>query len=165
MKIRIDYHFHPNLSGNDKRAKKKCLALWQRFQKKGINAVITTEHIYKNPRRAYELMKKYKPEELFCFPGMEYVTKEGIDIVIFSDSENIYNYTELKTFKLPYFDLIKFVNSKDNLYAYVTHPYTLGLTSVVNKLGKEAYSRSTDLLDAVEISNGAFDNLFFLFRV
>lgn len=162
MKLRIDYHFHPNLPKNDENARKKCKNIWQKFQEKNIKYIVVTEHAYKNPKRAYNLMIKEKPENYFCFPGIECITKEGIDIIVFSNTSNIYNYRELKPFNLLYFELIDFVNSKNNLYAFVTHPYTLGLTSVINKLGEKVYIKSLNLLNAVEISNGAFDNLFFL---
>jgi hypothetical protein len=161
MKIRIDYHFHPNLSRNKQKAIKKCKKIWKKFQKKEINCVIITEHSYKNPKRAYDLMIKEKPKNCFCFPGVEYITKEGIDIIIFSLGKKIYDYKELKSFKTTYFDLIDFVKSKTNLFAFVTHPYTLGLTSVINKLGTKDYKKSLNMLNAIEISNGAFDNLYF----
>ena len=162
MKIKIDYHFHPNLPKNGDRANEKCKRICAQFEKKKIDAVIITEHAYKNPKRAFNLLKKHKPNSLFCFPGIECVTKEGIDIIVFSKNETIYDYEELKTFQSSYFDLISFVNSKKDLYAFVTHPHTLGLTSVINKLGSDAYFKSLNLLNAVEISNGAFDNLFFI---
>lgn len=159
MKIKIDYHFHPNLSKNENRANNKCKKIWAQFKKKKINAVIITEHAYKNPKRAFNLLKKHKPNSMFCFPGIECVTKEGIDIIVFSNNEKIYGYKELRIFQLSYFDLIKFVNSKKDLYAFVTHPYAIGLNSVINKLGSDAYFKSLNLLNAVEISNGSFDNL------
>jgi len=162
MKIKIDYHFHPNLPKNEKKANKKCKKIWNFFENKKLNAVLITEHSYKNPKRAFVLMKKHKPSNLFCFPGIECITKEGIDIIVFSSDENIYNYKELMSFNLSYFDLINFVNSKENLYSFITHPHTLGLTSVINKLGNKHYLKSLNLVNAVEISNGAFDNLFFL---
>lgn len=157
--LRIDYHFHPNLFRSDSLSRKKCEEIWGRCKEKKIDCVIVTEHSYKNPKRAYEFMKKMKPEGMFCFPGMECVTKEGVDLIVFSDSEGIYELDELKPFKLSYLKLVEFVCSRADLYSYVTHPYTLGLTSVVRKLGMDVYRESLDLLGAVEISNGAFENV------
>ena len=108
------------------------------------------------------MMMKTKPKDYFCVPGMEYITKEGIDVVVFSDLDDIYDFSELQPFQLSYFDFINFVSSRNNMAAFVTHPYTIGLTSVINKLGQEAYSAALNSLNAVEISNGAFDNLYFL---
>lgn len=165
MKIRIDYHFHPNLPKNEDKANKKCEKILDQFCKKKINTVIVTEHAYKNPKRAFNLLKKQSSKSLFCFPGIECVTKEGIDIIVFSKNEKIYEYEELKEFKLSYLNLIEFIKTKHDLYAFVTHPHTLGLTSVINKLGTNAYHKSVNQLNAVEISNGAFDNLFFLTKL
>ena len=164
MKINIDYHFHANISFFDSFAKRKCKRIWDKFKKENIQVVISTEHAYKNPSRAFKFLNMLKPEGFYCFPGVECITKEGVDIIVFSDNEKIYKYKELEPFKLSYFDLIDFVKSKGDLYSFVTHPHTIGLTSVINKLGFDAYKKSLSLLNAVEISNGAFDNLIILIK-
>lgn len=159
MKFRIDYHFHPNISQNNEKAILKCKKSWANFKNNNINCVIVTEHSYKDPERAYKFMLKTMPRRKYCFPGMEYITKEGIDLVVFSYSEDIYRHQLLKPFRLSYFEVIDYVRDNHNLFAFVTHPYTLGLTSVIKILNHEKYKMSVDLLGAVEISNGAFDNL------
>lgn len=160
MKIRTDYHFHPNLPRNIKRADKKCKYIWEQLAQKGIHVVLVTEHAYKNPKRAFEYMRRHKPDSLYCFPWVECISQEGVDIVVFSDSEKIYDYKELQSFWLPYRDIIDFVNSKDDLSAYVTHPHTLWLAWVIKKLGYDAYQESSQKLGAVEISNGGLDNVY-----
>jgi hypothetical protein len=165
MKLRIDYHSHPNLSKINSIALKKCKKWWRFFEKNKINCVLITEHAYKNPRRAFEFMNKTKPKGFFCFPGVECVTKEGVDIVIFSNNPKIYKLKQLAPLKTTYNEIIKLVCSKKYLYSYVTHPYTLGLTSVINKLGNKVYKDSVKKLGALEISNGAFDNLECFFRL
>jgi hypothetical protein len=163
MKLRIDYHFHPNLPKSDKRALKKCEKWWKHFQKNKINCVIITEHIYKNPKRAFEFMNKTKPKNCFCFPGTEYCTKEGIDIIIFSKKKSIYTIPNLKkTFKIAFSEVVKKIQSDKSLHSYIPHPHTLGLTSALKILGSKKYFKYVNLLKAVEISNGAFDNLFLL---
>ena len=162
MKARIDYHFHANLPKCNKKAALKCKQIWSNLEKDNINILISTEHAYKNPKRAFEMLYKFKPKHLYCFPGVECITKEGIDIIVFSKDQSIYEYHQLESFNESYFDLIEFVNSRNDLHAFVTHPHTLGLTSVINKLGKDAYFQSLKMLNAVEISNGAFDNLILL---
>lgn len=159
MKINIDYHFHANISFIDSFAKRKCKKIWEKLKKEDIRVLISTEHAYKQPGRAFKFLNMLKPDGFYCFPGVECITKEGIDLIVFSNNEKIYDYDELKPFNLSYFDLINFVKSKSDLYSFVTHPHTLGLTSVINKLGFDAYKKSLSLLNAVEISNGAFDNL------
>ncbi|MAG07917.1 hypothetical protein CMO89_00420 [Candidatus Woesearchaeota archaeon] len=158
-KLRIDYHFHPNLPKNNQRALKKCRYWWEKLKENNIQCLIITEHSYKNPRRAFELMDKARPKGFFCFPGMEYITKEGIDIIVFSDTPKIYGLDELKPFRLKYNDLVDFVLSKKNLFAFVTHPYILGTTSVIRNLNRKDYTKAVNLLGAVEISNSVYDNL------
>lgn len=159
MIFKVDYHFHPNLPKSEKRAKYKCEKWWQEFQKFGVNVVISTEHCYKNPERAFSFLEKARPKDCYVFPGVEYLTKEGVDIVIFSHSPDFYKYEELVPFKLSYEEVIDFVGKK-GLLSFVTHPYTLGLTSVIKKIGKEDYLKFSNQLGAIEIANGSFDNLY-----
>lgn len=163
MKLRIDYHFHPNLPKDEKKAINKCKLWWENFKKNNINCIIVTEHAYKNAKRAFNLMNKTKPKGFFCFPGIEYVSKEGVDLVVFSNKSSIYSITKLnKPFSMSYLETLKLVKNTKDLFAFVTHPYTIGLTSVVRKLGDDIYRKALDTLGAVEISNGAFDRLFLL---
>lgn len=162
MQLNIDYHFHPNLSINNLLAQKKVKKIRKKFTEKNINCILSTEHSYKNPQRAYQIMNKYKPSWYFCFPWMECITKDWIDIIVFSYDKKIFKYEELKPFRLTYFELIDFIKSKNDLYSFVTHPYSLNLSWVVSKLWQSQYKTSLQLLKAVEISNWAFDN-FYLF--
>ena len=54
------------------RALKKCRKWWNRFKRNDINVVIPSEHVYKDPKRAFLFMKQTKPQDCFLFPGMEY---------------------------------------------------------------------------------------------
>lgn len=162
MKFRIDYHFHPNLPRSENKALEKCRQWWKYFKKHNINCVIVAEHSYKNPKRAFELMNKTKPARMFCIPGIEYCTKEGIDIVLFSKTNKIYSIKELKTFSLTYKETVALVLKNKSLFSFVTHPHTLGLTSVIRKIGYLDYYKYVNKLEAVEIYNGAFDNLYLL---
>lgn len=158
MKFVVDCHFHPNLPKNEEKALKKCGQWWEEFGKKGIKGVIVTEHIYKNPERAFLLMKKTKPKDFFVFPGMEYLTQEGIDVIIFSDDEQLYEIEELKPFGLTYSETIGVVK-REKLFGSIAHPYSMGFASIVSKLGLEKYRYFLGELGAVEFSNGSFSNL------
>lgn len=166
MKIKVDYHFHPHLPKNKKRALKKAKKWWQVIDHAGLNCMIITEHVYKQPQRAYEFMKKTCPRGKYCFPGIEYITREGVDIVIFSNTTKIYNYDALMTpFALSYRETVDLVKSIDHLRAFVTHPFTLGATSIVNILGLDQYHLYANELRAVEASNGSFDDLIKIFKI
>lgn len=165
MKLKVDYHFHPNLSRFDFLADRKCQKWWTAVKSHKINCLLVTDHVYKNPRRAFAKIKQTCPADVIIFPGMEYITKEGIDIIIFSNDEKIYDYPELqKPFFLDYDQTINFVQNHADLFSYVTHPFTLGKTSVLKKLGEEKYFKYVEKLRSVEISNGAFENLVKLLK-
>jgi len=163
MKFNIDCHFHPNISHSDTKATIQCTKRWQELKNKKVTVVICTEHSYKNPARAYSFMLKTKPADCFLFPGVEYVTKENIDMIIFSNNVDIYNHKELQSFTMSLPQMIHFV-TKHKLYCSIPHPHTLGLTSVLKKNGIKEYQQYATLFGAVEISNTVFENLklFFL---
>lgn len=157
-KIKVDYHFHPNLPRNEKAAEKKVGAIYKKFKESDIRAAIITEHIYKNYRRAWDLMKKHKPADFIIFPGIEYVTRENIDIVFFSDDESIYN-DELKPFDLSYEEIVGYIKRNSKLFGFVTHPFTLGRTSIIDKKGAEFTKKMSNKLGAVEVSYTVFSGL------
>ena len=159
MIFNVDYHFHPNLPRNKVKALIKCKKYWEALKNNGINTVIITEHCYKNPRESFEFMKKTMPKGFFIFPGIEYITKEGVDIVIFSKSKKIYNYKELEPFNLKYDETIKFI-LRNNLSSFITHPCTVGMTSIISKLGEDKYFHYVNNLNSVEIVNSSFCNLY-----
>lgn len=164
MNYNVDYHFHGNFPKSKKSAYKKASCLWQKMQKHGINVVISTEHAYKNYKHAYQILKETKPENIYLFPGIEYITKEGVDIVIFAKSDSIYNYKELQPYKMTFVETLDFIKNHSDLFSFVTHPYTPGTTSVVKKLGSEVYHQAVESLGAVEIANSAMDTTINLLR-
>lgn len=164
MIIRADYHFHPNLSKKHFSAIRKVKNIYKKCAELGINCLLITEHSYKKPRRAFDYMKKLKPDNFYIFPGLEYVTRDKIDIIIFSASERIYDYPELKSFRLNYEELVDFVCSKPDLQAFVTHPFTLGGTGVVKRKGIYFTQKMINKLGAVEICYTAFSSLKQLVR-
>jgi len=129
------------------------------LEKNGVNVVISTEHCYKNPERAFSFLKKEKPDNCWVFPGVEYLTKEGADVIIFSDRPDFYQYKELTPFNLTYEETVNFVK-KNGLFSFIAHPHTLGFSSVIKKLGKESYLQFSNQLGAVEIANSSFNNLY-----
>jgi hypothetical protein len=157
-KYAVDYHFHANLPKSEKRALQKCHRWWQEFRKKGVNVVISTEHVYKNPKRAYQMMNATKPDDMHIFPGMEYLTKEGIDIIIFSERPDLYDHDVLKPYQLTYDQILDFV-LEHHLTAFITHPHTLGTTSVIRKSTATEYERYVNKIKSIEITNTAFNEL------
>jgi len=158
MTHNVDYHFHPNLPKGKKRAIKKCQKIWASYVKQNINTVIVTEHNFKNPERAFRLMKETKPEHCNVFPGMEHVTEEGIDVLIFHRDDSIYRCNELAPFGLTLDETIK-ITEQNNYACCLAHPYSLAKSSAIKRLGHEKYFEYLNKICAVEISNSSFNNL------
>ena len=139
--IKIDTHFHPNFTlFSDKLTEKRAKKIWNEVEKMGLDYLFVTEHAFKQPVRQYFLLKKYRPENIktILIPWVEALTKEWIDIIVFSKNESIYSYKEIVTPK--YFtlnELIDFVNSKPDLYCIVTHPYNTSDTAVIWHYNKD----------------------------
>lgn len=147
--IRADYHFHPNLPRGEKRAMRKVARLFARFRACGIGAVIVTEHVYKDPVRAWQMMRAQKPDDVALFPGLEYLTKEGIDICLFAETDAIYQY-RWEPYEHTYEAVLHFLAEHPDVRGFVTHPYTLGTTSIVTKKGEAFAKYAIDTLGAVE---------------
>ncbi|MBP9669141.1 MAG: hypothetical protein KBE09_02510 [Candidatus Pacebacteria bacterium] len=156
--IRVDYHFHPNLPRRDGAAQRKIARLYERFAHGGISAVLITEHVYKDPLRAWRMMRAQQPEGITVFPGLEYLTKEGIDVCLFAETDAIYTYSWVP-YALSYEDVLDFLAQHPDVRGFVTHPYTLGTTSIITKKGlpftKEAIAR----LGSVECTYSVFRDL------
>lgn len=161
----VDYHFHPNISFlPKKKISRKIQKIYQRFLSLDISAVICTEHVYKNPRKAYTMMRRYQPDGMHVFPGMEYITREKIDIIIFSHSPSLYNYPQLKPFAMTYQETVDFVNAHDDVYAFVTHPFSFSAAGIVKRRGIHFMKTMIEQLSAVEIEYHVFDSLVNRFK-
>jgi len=152
--ICVDYHFHANLPKDDKKAEKHIKEYWKWLDESGIDVVLSTEHVYKNPKRAFEFLNKFKPENKVVIPGMEYVTKEGVDIIVFSKDEKIYDYSELKTFSMTLDKFLDFVATNEDLYTFVTHPYLKSKTGIVKNLGYKKFQEVLERVNALEVISG-----------
>ncbi|HBY73640.1 MAG TPA: hypothetical protein DEG44_03045, partial [Candidatus Kerfeldbacteria bacterium] len=116
----VDYHFHPNLSKHDYFAKRKCREIWRQFVRHGMNVVIVTEHVFKNPTRAYRLLLATRPPDAstIIFPGIEALTSEGIDLIVFAQTESLFAHRALMVPKqLSLIDMIRYVNAQPDLVA------------------------------------------------
>lgn len=156
--IRVDYHFHPNLPTSNARAARKVARLYKRFAQRGISAVLITEHVYKDPVRAWRMMQEQKPADITIFPGLEYLTKEGIDICLFAETDAIYSYAWIP-YALSYEEIIDFLQTHPDVRGFVTHPYTLGTTSIITKKGDSFTKEAIEALGSVECIYSVFRDL------
>lgn len=152
----IDFHVHPNLPHLN--ADSRLDKWWTAIKSSGLDVVVITEHSYKNPERAFSEMVRSQPakSEVVVLPGVEALTKEGIDILAFSDSEKIYDYEELVTPKVLDMDeMINFLVEKRDIFGVVAHPFIPSTTSIVAHKGEEYSKMAINRLGAVEVHNGA----------
>jgi len=167
-KIKVDYHFHPNLPSyvpilKNILSNKKIKNIWKAFEKHGLDVVFITEHSYKHPKRSFEMLEKTRPvnSKTLLIPGIEVLTKEGTDMIVFAkNKKDIYSHQELllsKKFKLV--DLVKFIKKHPKLHGIVTHPYVPGMTGIVENNGIEVAKWAAKELGMVEVYNCSFTAL------
>lgn len=86
--MKTDYHFHPNLQA--KNPEKRLRHIWDAITANRLDAIICTEHAYKNAPNAYRRLVAAKPENArtHIFPGAELITNEGKGIEIIAFAEN-----------------------------------------------------------------------------
>ncbi len=154
-KILVDYHFHPNLSKIDSKAKIKCKKIWQKFADNKLDVVVITEHVFKNPPRAFKLMKETRPADVktIIFPGVEALTKEGADLIVFAEDERIYKHQKIMVPRqLDVFEMIDYINDNSGLYGSIAHPFNIGNSQLGVKASMEAIAK----LKGVEAHNTCF---------
>jgi hypothetical protein len=67
---------------------------WLFVNKSGLLGTAITEHTSNNPKKAYFELLKHKPKNKILIPGMTVSTDSG-DVLIYSVSEDLYNYSIL----------------------------------------------------------------------
>lgn len=155
----VDYHFHPNLSKNDGRAVRKCHKIWEQFAKHQLDVVMVTEHVFKNPPRAFRLMQETRPAKArtVIFPGIEALTKEGADIIVFSKSTALYEHPQLMVPKqLSAFKMVEYLNAHPELFGSIAHPLAPGHSAMASRLGEIKAMETIKRLKGVEVSNACF---------
>lgn len=159
-KVRIDTHFHANItylprSSREKKARTIVPALSH------LEVVCSTEHIYKDPLLAYDFLSCAKEKYLGKFeviPGVENISKEGVELIFLASSRD--HLTEilrkLPAFKWSIFDteLIRSANA----ITIVPHPFSPSKTGIITAIGEK---RALNLMEDhhyIEVCNGAFLN-------
>ena len=158
-RLLVDYHFHPNLPLSQRAAVKKCAAIWKAFTEQSVDVVVITEHVFKNPRRAFTLLRDNKPENAttIIFPGIEALTNEGVDVIVFSQTDDLYDDPKIMVPKqLSVHDMVRHIKASPTLYGSIPHPFGPGHSSIVNHIGVIDSIAAIEKLGAIEVHNACF---------
>ncbi len=159
---RIDTHFHPNFLF---RLPKPFWVIRQAknirngFKKHDLDAVIITEHVFKNPALSYKILLEQKPADAktLLIPWVEASTIEWIDMIVFSKDTYVYTCEPIMTTKhLSFDEMIEYVNNDDRLYGVVTHPFSPSQTAVTKHYPIEKVLEATKKLWYIEKHNASF---------
>jgi phosphatidylglycerophosphate synthase len=167
-KIKVDYHFHPNLPIFIPVFQKwlrpwKAHAVWKGFKDHNLDVVFITEHSYKSPKLSFEILEKHRPKnaKALLIPAVEALTKEGIDILVFSKNKrDIYSQKRLLCpYEMTMDEVVELITKNKKLHGIVVHPFTPGTTSIVDHLGEKKTKEIIEKLKMVEIHNYSFASL------
>lgn len=140
--IRVDSHFHPNFNFllPQHSLQKHAARLWKEFVRTRLDVVFISEHAYKHPARSYEHMQRAKPagSRTMLVPAVEALTKEGMDVIVFSRDEHVYSQRDILTpYKLTMDKLLQRICADHRLYAIIPHPFLPSNTGLINHRKRE----------------------------
>ena len=142
-RVRFDAHFHPQTSRFHIRRKlgldinKRLQKWWNVFRQNDIRIIVSTEHTYVNPVEGYYLMRNSKPKDFdaVILPGVEAVSREGIELLIWSKDESIFEDDNvMMPFHKPINELVEIVSKNKNYQSCFPHPFGTGPGSAFPKI-------------------------------
>lgn len=172
-KIRVDYHFHPNFSllipfVGEFLSKRIAKKIWEAFKKNNLDVVLVTEHVYKCPKRSFEILEETRPKDAITtiIPGIEVLTKEGTDMIVFSKKkQDVYSQQSLLSpWKLTVKEVVELLKKEKNILGIVAHPFTPGGTSMIRNNGEKATKEAVRELGFIEGHNCTFTHSARIFR-
>ncbi|MBI3336891.1 hypothetical protein HYZ98_05015 [Candidatus Peregrinibacteria bacterium] len=155
--LRIDTHVHPNLKLFSRYlTRRKTRKIWKAFADHNLDAVLIAEHAFKQPVQAFRALKRSRPVGMstHLIPGVEALTKEGVDVIVFSRDEYIFQQKDILTpYKLSFEELLCRIEQDDRLYGVVTHPFVLSETGMIAHFDVDCIRKSIRRLQFVERHN------------
>lgn len=106
---------------------------WSFVIKNGLLGTAITEHSDNDPKKAYFELLKHKPKNKILIPGMTVSTDSG-DVIIYSVTEDIYNYGLLYESGISIKRVCDFCKKKGFLIS-IAHPFGLISNSATYKMG------------------------------
>jgi len=159
----VDYHFHPNFRFRGREAK-RAHRIWNAFERHDLGVVIVSEHAWKRPQESFELLEAHRPpgSRTLLLPGVEVLTREGLDVVVFSQDPLWYRERSLSPLLQPYRvgveEAVDIVAGRADLAAFLPHPYTRGTTGAVQYFGEADAASLARRIGGVEVSNNCYDD-------
>jgi hypothetical protein len=146
--IRVDSHFHPNFAFFLPEAliRRHARKIWETFKKRRLDVVFVSEHAFKSPRRSFETLEKYRPKNArtLLVPAIEVLTKEGVDMIVFSKDRTVFTRKELLTpYRLTIEQVVAYVRKDPRLFGAVVHPYAPSKSAIMNH--RSARETMTDM--------------------
>ncbi len=164
--MKVDYHLHPNLQGEH--ASRRLRAIWRALSKKHIDAIICSEHTFKDAPGAYRALTAARPEgdKTHVFPGAELVAKDchGIDIIAFAEHDWYDEHPRLlEPYAMTLREMLSYLRNSD-LHYFIPHP--LIVSSTLRKLypTEEEMQEFLSTVPAFEAFNASFLLLEHLFQ-
>ncbi|MFA6523510.1 MAG: hypothetical protein WCS85_04045 [Candidatus Peribacteraceae bacterium] len=162
--LRVDCHFHPNFAFFLPEAVRRWQAkrIWKAFQKRKLDCVFISEHAYKHPARSFGTLERYRPNDAttVIIPAVEALTKEGIDVIVFSRDTHVYAQRDILTpFGLPIRKLIDRVRRDPRLHGVIPHPYAPSETGFLRFRTATELRKDERTLHFAEKYNGALQSL------
>jgi len=159
----VDYHFHPNFRFGRREAR-RAGRIWNAFAEHDLGVVVVSEHSWKRPQESFDLLQSHRPTGAgtVLLPGAEVLTREGLDIVVFGPDPGWYRDPVVSDLLLPYHpsveEVVDVVSSRQEMAAFLPHPYTRGTTGAVEYFGEELAATLAGRIGGVEVSNNCYDD-------
>lgn len=140
--IRVDSHFHPNFSFllPERFRRRRAARIWRAFARHKLDVVFVCEHSYKRPARSFDCLRKYRPADAMTMlvPAVEALTKEGMDVIVFSRDEHVYTCKDILTPRRLSMDaLLRRVCADRRLFAVIPHPFIPCSTGLIHHRTRE----------------------------
>lgn len=160
--VRVDYHVHPNLGKRP--SKRRIQAFWKAFANVGLDAVVCTEHAFKDPVCAYRFLMAGRPQHASTqvYPGAELLSSEGVDVIAFGQEDWYDDHVELlRPFGMTIHRMLAYLKESGLTY-FIPHPFCP--TTGIIRLCREPGDLAGMLLDwqGIEIANASVYQLSLL---
>ncbi len=164
QQIFADYHFHPNFKFS-RCLRRQSERIWRAFEAHRLDVVVVCEHSWKRPTESYHILEEFRTSgsRTWLLPGIEVLTKEGLDVVVFGPCGSWYDEDRLtpllEPYRAPIETVIRLVQDPEHpIRGFLPHPYTRGTTGTVDFYGREEAKALATKLGGVEASNNCYDD-------